>query len=248
MSELTINTTQNVNINFTAATVGDRILAFLIDLAIKVAYFIVVYGVFFYWLGIDRVIGQMDYWSQRAVISVFFLPVMLYSITLESLFEGQSFGKKLLRIKVVKIDGYQASFGDYLIRWFFRIIDISMLNGMVALIAIISSKKSQRLGDMTAGTAVITLRNKVTINSTILEDIGQEYVPVYPLVIKLSDNDMRIIKDTFQFARAKNDLETMEKLRIKIEAVTGIKKQLSGTNADFISTILKDYNYYTQNM
>jgi hypothetical protein len=40
----------------------------------------------------------------------------------------------------------------------------------------------------------------------------------------------------------------MEKLRLKIEAVTGIKKQLSGTNADFINTILKDYNYYTQNM
>lgn len=248
MSELTINTTQNVNINFTAATVGDRILACLIDLAIKAAYYIVIYGVFFYWLGMDQVLGRMDNWSRIAVLLIFFLPVMLYSITLESLFEGQSFGKKLLRIKVVKIDGYQASFGDYLIRWFFRIIDISMLNGMVALIAIISSKKSQRLGDMTAGTAVITLRNKVTINSTILEDIGQEYVPVYPLVIKLSDNDMRIIKDTFQFARAKNDLETMEKLRIKIEAVTGIKKQLSGTNADFISTILKDYNYYTQNM
>ncbi len=248
MSELTINTTQNVNINFTAATVGDRILACLIDLAIKVAYCIVIYGIFFHWLGMEQVLGRMDDWSRVAVLLIFFLPVMLYSIVLESWLEGQSFGKKLLRIKVVKIDGYQASFGDYLIRWFFRIIDISMGNGMVALIAIISSKKSQRLGDMTAGTAVITLRNKVTINSTILEDIGQEYVPVYPLVIKLSDNDMRIIKDTFQFARAKNDLETMEKLRLKIEAVTGIKKQLSGTNADFINTILKDYNYYTQNM
>lgn len=247
MSELTINTTQNVNINFTAASIGDRILAFLIDLAIKAAYFIVVYGIFFYWLGIERAISGMDYWSKRAVISIFFLPAMFYSLTLESLFEGQSFGKKLLRIKVVKIDGYQASFGDYLIRWFFRIIDISMLYGMVALIAIISSKKSQRLGDMTAGTAVITLRNKITINSTILEDIGQEYVPVYPLVIKLSDNDMRIIKDTFQYAKAKNDLETLERLKAKIESVTGIQKQ-SLSNAEFIATILKDYNYYTQNM
>jgi uncharacterized RDD family membrane protein YckC len=248
MSELTINTTQNVNINFTAATVGDRILAFLIDLAIKIAYYIVAYGIFWYWLGIDRVLNRMDDWSRIAVMLLFFLPVMLYSITLESIFEGQSFGKKLLKIKVVKIDGYQASFGDYMIRWFFRIIDISMLYGMVALISIISSKKSQRLGDMTAGTAVITLRNKVTINSTILEDIGQEYVPVYPLVIKLSDNDMRIIKDTFQFAKAKNDLETIAKLKNKIESVTGIRKNETGTNAEFITTILRDYNYYTQNM
>jgi len=247
MSELTINTSQNVNINFTAATVGDRILAYFIDLSIKIAYCIVIYGIFFYWLGINSAFQNMDQWSVIAVLLVFYFPVMVYSITLESIFEGQSFGKKLIKIKVVKIDGYQAGFGDYLIRWFFRVIDISMLNGSVALIAIISSKKSQRLGDMTAGTAVITLKNKITINHTILEEIGQEYVPVYPLVIKLSDNDMRIIKDTFQFAKAKNDVETIGRLRKKIEEVTGIKNQ-SGNESDFIQTVLKDYNYYTQNM
>ena len=247
MPELTINTTQNVNINFTAATVGERILAYFIDLSIKVAYCIVIYGIFFYWLKLNIILGRIDPWSRAAIIIVFFLPVMLYSITLESIFEGQSFGKKIIKIKVVKIDGYQASFGDYMIRWFFRVIDISALYGMVALISIISSKKSQRLGDMTAGTAVITLKNNITINSTILEEIGVEYAPVYPLVITLSDNDMRIIKDTFQFARAKGDTETLEKLKLKIETVSGIKSQ-SVSNSEFIATILKDYNYYTQNM
>lgn len=247
MSELTINTTQNVNINFTAATVGDRILAFFIDLAIKAAYLIVMAMILFFWLDISRVFSSMDQWSVAAIYLIFLLPVMLYSIVLESLFEGQSFGKRLLRIKVVKIDGYQASFGDYLIRWFFRIIDISLFNGIVALIAVITSKKSQRLGDMTAGTAVITLKSKVTINSTILEEIGQEYLPAYPLVIKLSDNDMRIIKETFLLARAKSDHDTIDRLKVKIETVTGIKK-VSGTNVEFINTILKDYNYYTQHM
>jgi uncharacterized RDD family membrane protein YckC len=247
MSELTINTTQNVNINFTAATIGDRILAYFIDLIIKIAYCIVVYGIFFYWLGINKAFESMDNWSVVAIMLVFYFPVMIYSITLESIFEGQSFGKRLIKIKVVKIDGYQASFGDYLIRWFFRIIDITFMYGVVALIAIIASKKSQRLGDMTAGTAVITLKNKINISHTILEEIGNEYVPVYPLVIKLSDNDMRIIKDTFQLAKNKGDAETVRKLREKIEKVTGIKNQ-SGNDADFIKTVLKDYNFYTQHM
>jgi len=94
---------------------------------------------------------------------------------------------------------------------------------------------------------VITLKNNITINSTILEDIGDAYVPVYPLVIKLSDNDMRIIKETFQNSLAKDDFEMINKLKEKIESVTGIKNQ-SGNNRDFIRTILKDYNYYTQNM
>jgi uncharacterized RDD family membrane protein YckC len=247
MSELSINTTQNVNINFTAATVGQRIAASLLDLLIKIAYSIVVFTIFFYWFGISKWIDNMDPWSQGAIITLFFFPVMIYSVTLESVFEGQTFGKKIIKTKVVKIDGYQASFGDYLIRWLFRMVEGYYIFAGIGLIAISTSKKSQRLGDMAAGTSVITLKSKITINSTILEDIGSSYVPVYPLVIKLSDNDMRIIKDTFLLAKSKKDFDTIQKLRIKIENVAEIKNQ-SGNDTDFIKTILKDYNFYTQSM
>jgi uncharacterized RDD family membrane protein YckC len=247
MSELSINTTQNVNINFTAASVGERISASLLDLLIKIAYSIVVFTIFFYWFGISKWIDNMDPWSQGAIITLFFFPVMIYSVTLESIFDGQTFGKKIIKTKVVKIDGYQASFGDYLIRWLFRMVEGYYIFAGIGLIALSTSKKSQRLGDMAAGTSVITLKSKITINSTILEDIGNAYVPVYPLVIKLSDNDMRIIKDTFLLAKSKKDFETIQKLRIKIENVAEIKNQ-SGNDADFIKTILKDYNFYTQSM
>lgn len=247
MTQLSINTTQNVQISFTAATVGDRILAYLLDLLIKGAYGIVVYGIFFYALGINKLFETMDQWSVMAIVAVFALPIILYSIASESMLEGQTIGKKLMKIKVVKIDGYQASFAEYLMRWFFRIIDISLFSGVVALITVISSLKSQRLGDMVAGTSVITLKNNISISSTILEEIGTEYVPIYPLVIKLSDNDMRIIKETFIKSKAKNDFVTIAKLRDKIESVIGIKNQ-SGNDSDFVKTVLKDYNFYTQNM
>jgi uncharacterized RDD family membrane protein YckC len=49
-----------------------------------------------------------------------------------------------MKIRVVKIDGYQAGFGDYMIRWVFRIIDISI----IGLISAIVSKNNQRLGDI----------------------------------------------------------------------------------------------------
>jgi uncharacterized RDD family membrane protein YckC len=247
MTQLSINTTQNVQINFTAATVGDRILAYLLDLLIKGAYGIVIYGIFFYALGINKLFDDMDQWSVAAIVMIFALPIIIYSIVSESMLEGQTIGKKLMKIKVVKIDGYQASFAEYLMRWFFRIIDISLLSGVVALITVITSQKSQRLGDMVAGTSVITLKNNISISSTILEEIGTEYVPIYPLVIKLSDNDMRIIKETFIKAKAKNDSVTIAKLRDKIETVTGIKNQ-SGNDSDFVKTVLKDYNFYTQSM
>ncbi|ESU22435.1 putative membrane protein/domain-containing protein [Flavobacterium enshiense DK69] len=247
MSELSIVTTQNVNINFQAASVGDRIVAQLLDLLIKVAYVIVVYYVFFYLIGLNDFMASTDQWSQNAVIMLFGLPVIFYSLLQESLMEGQTFGKKILKMKVIKIDGYQASFGDYLIRWLFRIVEITIGSGIIGLIAIIVSSKNQRLGDMAAGTAVISLKNKININHTILQEIDDDYVPIYPLVIKLSDNDARIIKETFESALKNQDFKLIYKLREKIESVTGIKNQ-SGNDSDFIRTVLKDYNYFTRNM
>lgn len=247
MSELTIRTTQNVSINFKAASVGDRMLASFLDLLIKAAYTIVIIYVFFYWLGISKTLDKVDNWSRMAIIILFFFPILIYSVVLESIFEGQTIGKKLIKIKVVKMDGYQASFGDYLIRWLFRIVENNILGGLIGLVAMLASSKTQRIGDMAAGTAVISLKNDISINNTILEEIGNAYVPIYPLVIKLSDNDMRIIKETFQIAEKKKDSITLKKLTKKIETVTGIKNQ-SGNELDFIKTILKDYNFYTQNM
>ncbi|SDS61569.1 Uncharacterized membrane protein YckC, RDD family [Formosa sp. Hel1_31_208] len=247
MVELQINTTQNVNINFIAASVGERILAYVIDWIIKIAYLVVTYQIVFNLFEIDKIIEDMDDWSRIAILVSFYLPVVFYSLIFETFLDGQTIGKRIMKIKVVKIDGYQAALADYLVRWFFRIIDLNMMSGIVALIAIVTSKKSQRLGDMTAGTSVITLKNNVNISHTILEELDDSYVPTYPNVIKLSDNDARIIKETYVKAKASRDYETLIKLRKKIVEVMEIKGYNSN-DLEFIDIILKDYNYYTQGM
>lgn len=245
MNQVAINTTQNVNISFGLASLGERILAYIIDELIKIAFFIFILYLFFGVININRFVD--DDWSMIALVSIAMLPAMLYSLILETIFEGQTVGKRVMKIKVVKIDGYQASFGDYLTRWSMRIVDIYTNTAIVGGVSIIMSKNAQRIGDIAAGTAVITLKNKFTIQSTILEEIGDAYQPIYPMVVKLSDNDMRIIKDSFDKAFQKKDVETIKKLRVKIEQVTKMKN-ISGNDIDFIRTVLKDYNYYTQNM
>ncbi|AOW19434.1 RDD family protein [Urechidicola croceus] len=248
MVEIQINTTQNVNINFTAASVGERILAYLIDLIIKIAYSIVTYQIVFNFFKIEELTSNMDYWSQISIYVAFYLPVIFYTLIFETLLDGQTPGKRILQIKVVKIDGYQASLADYIIRWFFRIVDLNIMSGLVALISIITTNKNQRLGDMTAGTSVISLKNNINISHTILEDLKDDYKPTYPSVIKLSDNDARIIKDTYTAAKHSKDYETLIKLREKIMEVAHIKERKENNDIDFISTVMKDYNYYTQGM
>ena len=142
MSELSILTTQNVNINFKSASVGERIVAQLLDLVIQIAYVIVVYYIFFYLIGLDDYMVTADQWSAMAISLLFALPVLLYSIVQESLMEGQTLGKKISKIKVIKFDGYQAGFGDYLMRWLFRLIDVGIGSGIIGLIGIIVSNKN----------------------------------------------------------------------------------------------------------
>ncbi len=247
MSELTILTTQNVTINFKQASIGERMLAFFLDMLIKMAYVFGIGYILFEVFEFGDVVDRLDLWSQYGLAVLILSPYIFYSLVLESIFDGQTLGKRIVRIKVVKIEGYQASFGDYLIRWLFRIVDVAISSGVIGLLTMIFSNKTQRLGDISAGTAVISLKNNININHTIIQEIDQDYIPTYPLVIKLSDNDIRIIKETFEVARSNNNQPLIRKLVEKVETVTGIKNQ-SGSNHDFIRTVLKDYSFYTQNM
>lgn len=124
MTQLSINTTQNVNINFTAASVGDRIFAQLLDILVMIAYIVVV-GFFLDITGLTTTIEAMDNWSIMAVYGIIYSPIMFYTIVQESLWEGQTIGKRIMKTKVIKLDGYQAGFGDYLVRWLFRLGELA---------------------------------------------------------------------------------------------------------------------------
>lgn len=269
---LQINTTQNVKLNFQLSDVGTRIVAFVIDFIILLAYF------YFMNTLLDKLnLGALfvEGSSINAISTLAFIPMVLYSLILEIAFGGQTVGKMIMKLKVVKIDGFQASNVDFIIRWFFRLIDVygfimiiiiaqflsSFFDGfwnvllmfalalspIAGLITMVLSKNRQRFGDMVAGTTVISLKNKTNISHTILEELKTDYKPTYASVIKLSDNDVRIIKETFIAAKNNKDFPILIKLRDKIEEVTGIRKS-QNSDIEFIETILKDYNFYTQNM
>ena len=75
MTQLSINTTQNVNINFTAASVGDRIFAQLLDFLVMIAYAVVV-GFVLDLTGLAAAIEGLDNWSKMAIYFLIYSPIM----------------------------------------------------------------------------------------------------------------------------------------------------------------------------
>lgn len=121
-----------------------------------------------------------------------------YHLFCEAVFNGRSLGKYAMRIQVVKLNGKKLTFWDCMLRWVFRLVDISISSGAVALISIIASKRMQRLGDMAAGTTVIKLGKEVSLKQISEFEAPEDYQVVFQQAALLSDKDIKIIKDVLR--------------------------------------------------
>ncbi len=242
MQQVALHTPQNIEINFPIAELGKRFLAKAIDYTIIIILFKTIEGIFESIYG--RSVWEYDYWELMAIFILLFLPVYSYSFWMEALLRGRTVGKLLMKLQVVRLDGEPYSWENALIRWMFFLVDWFPAMGIVGFIAVSASEKSQRLGDLAAETVVISTKKEVGIDQTILLELEKGYQPTYNQVIRLSDNDMRIIKEAFENALKNKDLATLKKLRNKIESVI-LTTDTSKNDTDFIRTVMQDFNYYT---
>lgn len=243
MDNFQIETAQNVNIVQNVAGIGDRILAYLIDSMLLVAYVILLYVVLIGFLITEIDLGDSALFLLFMVMG---LPIMLYHLLFEMFWNGQTPGKRVMKLRVVKIDGSKPAFSNYLLRWLLRVIDFTLASGAVALVTILMNGKGQRLGDLAAGTTVISEKAPVHLYQTILVDIPDDYVPKYPQVTVFSDADMQTIKELYRTSRFGGNHNVILKLAVKVSTMMEItyeEKPLA-----FVDKVIQDYNYYTQNM
>ena len=236
MDNFQIETAQNISITQNVAGVGERILAYLIDGLIMLAYIIVstmLMG------GLDASQGQ-----EWLFVSIIILPLLLYFLLWESLWNGQSPGKAALDIRVVKIDGSRPAFSNYLVRWLLRIVDITLTSGSVAVVTILMNGKGQRLGDLAAGTTVISERVRTGLDRTLLVNVPEDYRPVYPQVTMLSDRDVQEIKEIYRNSLRNSNYRVIGKLSNRVSELLQITPEEKPVQ--FLKTILKDYSYYTR--
>ena len=236
MDNFQIETAQNITIQQNAAHVTTRMGSYFIDLLILFAYYIVI-------MIISAMIDYEPDLDNILPLLLMLLPAMFYSLIFEILLNGQTPGKIVNKIRVVKLDGSKPTFGSYVIRWFLRLVDITLFSGSIAVVTILFNGKGQRLGDLAAGTTVISERKRVRIEDTVISSIKDDHKPMFPQVTVLTDAEMQTIRNVYRDARNKRKHQVIIKLSEKVKEMTNISSTLQPM--EFLDIVIKDYYYYT---
>lgn len=230
--DISINTAQNVHIAYTPAGLAQRIWATLIDFAVLGGISSICFPL----------LQAMNVGKAGLILFSTFL--IFYHLLCELLFKGRSIGKMTQNLRVVRIDGKKVSFWDYLLRWVLRLVDITISLGIVGMLSIILTSKMQRLGDIAAGTTVISEKSKIRLSQLAETDTPETYEVVFREAALLSDKDIRIIQEAMKEIKKDKDRQLLATLSSKIKELTGIQTDMD--DMEFTETILKDHHHLTK--
>jgi uncharacterized RDD family membrane protein YckC len=237
METINVKTSQHIDIDYPVAGIGERLSASLIDMAI--------FGILYILLLITLLSLNIPFSGDLTMIIIFIFSgcFIFYSLLCEIFMDGQSVGKKILKIKVISLDGGQPNIGQYAIRWLFRIIDV-YTTGVIGLFSIIISDKKQRVGDIVAGTMLIkTVLGKPIEQVTF--QIPEEYTPVFTSVDLLTDRDMELVYEVLDTYYKTQNPELIYATAAKVSELLSLTRPEGMNELVFLQTVLKDYNYLT---
>jgi len=243
MQTIKITTSQNIDIDYQLASLGDRILARLIDYAVFVGLYLAVLII----LGVIG--GFVNYYNGNGknigiyiLLGAWFLLCLLYDLISEIFFNGQSLGKRAMNIKVISLTGARPRVGQYLLRWMFRIIDFGITGGSAAIITVALTDKKQRIGDIVADTAVVNLSPKSSIKELALAPPPAGYVPRFTQVTLLTDSDIVLIHDVIKNYVVTRNKMVVYKLAMKLKAYLNVSYSSEINDYQFLKIVVDDYN------
>lgn len=237
MANSNILTGQYVHISQTPASIGDRMLAQILDWVIQFAWM----GGTLYVIGLlDEAIDENIIWILYFFVCM--LPAYFYAIICNVLNNGQTFGKRVMNMRVVKKDGSRPGVGAYILRWLLMIIDGPLMSGF-GLLIMLMSKNNQRLGDLAAGTIVIKLNsyNKLQVSLDEFSHFSSKYRPLYPTAEDLSLEQVNLITQTMQLNE--ND-PRVHALAEKVKQTLHIEHVYETDDAAFLWRVVRDYQYF----
>jgi uncharacterized RDD family membrane protein YckC len=222
---VSIRTPENIELSYALAGPGSRAAAYVIDFLIMgvlcqmlinvlAAAFVVLFNA----LGVGS-----ELWVSAILTLILFALYNGYFIVLEWLLNGQTPGKRLLHIRVIKQGGYALRFFDTLLRNLLRVVDFLPLFYGVGLTSLLLTRDSQRLGDLVAGTLVVYQEPVET--ESLLPDLPapEELEPPLP-VVQLAAIPHEAISLAAQYLRSRIELAPRPRQEVGAELVDLIRE------------------------
>jgi uncharacterized RDD family membrane protein YckC len=164
---MTVETPEHIELQFALATIGNRFLACAIDHAIQaVALILTLIAAYSLSEGVrnasQALVGDTregSLWVIAIALLVIFLIIFGYFVIFETIWSGQTPGKRWMKLRVIQEDGRPITFFPALARNLIRGADIMPFPFYsIGIISVFASARAKRLGDFVANTVVIKER------------------------------------------------------------------------------------------
>lgn len=244
MLTVDIPTTQNVTIQYELASTKERFVAALLDFIFLFVVLLIIN------LLLNYIVGLIFRKAEFLYILVNSLIIIFYSFSQEVILKGQTFGKKMMGIRVMRLDGQKPQPFNYMARLAFKLIDIWASFGAIGITMIKSSGKGQRLGDIIGNTVIVRINPtyQPKLESIMNMITSKSYTPKYLDVIKFSEDDILTIKETLdRYNKYKNEAHryALTTLASKLLRDLNLKEKISDPSV-FLRTIIQDYVVLTR--
>ena len=228
---VSIRTPENIELSYALAGPGSRAVAYVVDLLImftvcQMLFNLLVYA-FAMLLSASGV--QSELWVSALVGLGSFALYNGYFILLEWLLNGQTPGKRLLHIRVIKQGGFALRFFDTLLRNLLRVVDFLPLFYGVGLTSLLFTRDSQRLGDLVAGTLVVYQEPMQTESLLPALPASEESEPALPAA-QLAAIPSDVISLAAQYLRSRIELAPRPRQDLAAE-LASLVRETSGLEA-----------------
>jgi len=231
-NRVTLQTPESVELEFTLAGIGNRAYALLIDYIVW-GFILILFLITWVFLSIqfidliEDLIGgdtQLELWLVSIQLLISFFIYVGYFVFFETLWQGQTPGKRYVKIRVIRDDGRPARLQQATLRALLRPVDDLFFMG-VFFIAL--GKREKRIGDWVAGTLVIQEEHPITVAKFPLSESAKTLANQLQTQADLS----RLLPDDFAVIR-----EYLQRRDgMTAEARTQLSRQLATQVKDIIS-------------
>ena len=226
---LDVRTPESITLTYELAGIGSRFLAVAIDFVIQLAVLaLVIWGIFLLAKAGGNVShlhpsGAERFWTNVGVgviVAIMFLVFFGYFIAFESLWNGQTPGKRALGLRVVRDGGYPIDFTAALVRNLIRVGEVAFGAYAIAGIVAMLSPENKRVGDLAAGTIVVR-DARIQEGRAIFEGIAAQ--PHYAATAYVSGEERALIK---RFLERRDELTDPRRRALAAEIAGRVRGRL----------------------